>query len=163
MLRKHALINNNAVTATVDLDLDAEDLDRSIFLVNQLVLDIHDLSPQPAIGWVLNGNKLELPLGNSDREAYEEILADKKTEFGIKLARLCINKIGARNKILNKSGAQVAALLNSLLSVKLLLETGALGTARASCVQLKVVYTEYSDIFDLIISQVNDFEQNFGL
>lgn len=159
-MRKYALINNNIVTAIQDCELEEVfNLSKN----NQMVIDIEDMSPQPSVNYVLNGNKLELPQGFSDREQYEIHLAAQKTDCGIKLAYNTINKMGARNKILNKSGTQVSELLTQLLPVKLLLETGALGTARAACSQLKIYYTEYADIFDEVINAINDFENQFGL
>lgn len=159
-MRKHALINNSVVTSIVDI----EDGEYAQYIsYNDMVIDIQDISPLPAIGWVMNGNKLEIPEGSSDREAFEEELNERKCVFGTKLARISVNKIGARNKILNKNGTQVIALLTQLLGVKSLMETGALGTARSSCVQLKTVYTEYADIFQYVIDEVNLFEQANGL
>ncbi len=159
-MRKHALIKNNVV---IDVPLVDEENYASTLSFGDLLIDIEDTTPQPQINWVLDGNMLVFPKGISDREVLEEELATKKSDFGIKLAKTAVDKIGARNKILNKSGAQVATLLNQLLPIKLLLETGALGTARATCTQLKVIYTEYADIFDQIISEVSRFEQTYGL
>lgn len=160
MARKYAFINNNVVTDIQTLETD------ELFphmMSNQSVIDIEDMSPMPTIGYVLSGNTLEIPIGNSVRESFEYDLAIKKMDFGIQLSRICIAKVGARNKILNKDGTQVSAILTSLMPVKLLLETGALGTARSVCSQLKVVYTEYADIFDFAISEVNNFESSSGL
>lgn len=159
-MRKYALINNSVITGIVDIE---EENYNDYTKTNNAVIDITDVIPQPQVNWILSGNKLEFPNGVSDREKLEIELAEKKTDFGIKLARTSIDRIGARNKILNKNGAQVAALLTQLLSVKLLLETGALGTARYSCVQLKAVYTEYDDIFSMVIEEINCFEVSFGL
>lgn len=162
MIKKYAILNNNIVTQIVDIDDETSDF--SVYSAkNQLVIDIDALSPQPVVGYVLNGNKLELPQGFSDREVYEEHLNDLKSTFGTMLSKKCTNKIGARNKILNKNGTQVTALLNALLGVRFLLEGGALGTARNSCVQLKAIYTEYSDIFEYVISEINTFEQTNSL
>lgn len=159
-MRKYALINNSVVTSIVDI----EDVEYSQYIsTNDMVIDIQDITPLPAIGWVMNGNKLEIPEGSSDREAFEEELNDRKCIFGTKLAKISVNKIGARNKILNKNGTQVITLLTQLLGVKSLMETGALGTARSSCIQLKAVYTEYADIFQYVIDEINLFEQANGL
>jgi len=159
-MRKYALINNLVVTGIIEI----EEEDYGLYTtLNNLIIDITDETPQPATGWVLNGNKLEFPQNLSQLEELEYILADKKTEFGIKLARIAIVKIGVRNKILQKNGAQVAAVVNTLLPVKLLLDTGALGTARYSCVGLKSTYTELSDIFDYVIAEINAFESANGL
>jgi len=157
-MRKYAVINNNTVTQIVEI----EESDCSLYSAsNQMLVDIQDMSPMPLIGYVLNGNTLEIPQGRGDREAYEYALAVKKTDF--KIARVAIDKIGARNKILNKSGAQVTALLAQLLNIKLLLETGALSTARYACSALISVYTEYEDIFEDVINQINSFEISNGL
>lgn len=156
-MKKYALVNNNVVTSIIEIEEESyPDYTKN----NSMVIDITDTVPQPVVGYILNGNKLELPQGYSDRESFEIYLSELKTDFGIKLSRTCINRIGARNKILNKTGAQVTTILNSLVGVKMLLETGALGTARYNCVLLKSVYTEYADIFDYIINEVNTFEQS---
>lgn len=159
-MRRFAVLKNNVIVETVLLEEDEVKVKSSS---SEMLIDIEDMLPQPSIGWVLNGNKLEIPSGCSDRERFEIELASRKTDFGIKLSRTAVDRIGARNKILNKTGEQVATLLNSLISVKLLLETGALGTARAACVQLKLVYTEYADIFDFVVAEINVFESTFGL
>jgi len=159
-MRKYALVNNFVISEIIEIE--EEDYNNYI-KNNNLIIDITDLNPQPQVNWVLNGNKLEFPIGDSNREKLEIELASKKTEFGTTLAKHAINRIGARNKILNKTGTQVTTLLNQLLGVKLLLETGALGTARSSCSQLKLIYTEYSDIFDYVINEINSFEETFGL
>lgn len=159
-MSKYALVNNAVITGIID----SEDFDYTAYSkVNHLVIDITDQTPVPQIGWVLDGNKLILPTGISDREKMEIDLNRRKREFGTNISNTCIDKIGARNKILNKSGSQVTALLTALLGVKALLETGALGTARYSCSQLKLVYTEYEDIFDYVINEVNAFEATTAL
>lgn len=159
-MRKYALVNQSVITSIIEIE---EEALSSYIKSNEMVLDITDLSPQPLIHWVLNGNTFEIPQGITDREQFELELASKKTDFGIKLARIAVDRIGAKNKILNKTGDQVATLLNQMLPVKLLLETGALGTARFSCTQLKLIFTEYTDVFDFIINEINLFEQSFGL
>lgn len=159
-MRKYALIKNSMVVQTVELE-DCAVLEA--VANNEMVIDITDQVPQPAVGYVLNGNKLEIPQNISSREQFEIDLNSRKAEFGTKISKSAVNRIGARNKILNKSGAQVTSLLVQLLNVKALLETGALGTARYACTQLREVYMEYADIFNEVINQINDFETNFGL
>ena len=159
-MAKYALINNNVVTGVVDV---FEDHICGFIQTNDMVINIDNQSPQPTVGYILNGNVLEFPQGESSREQFEIDLNARKSIFGQMLAQSAANRIGARNKILNKNGSQVVALLTQLLNIKVLLETGALGTARAACVQLQYVYTEYADIFQEVIISINDFEANFGL
>lgn len=159
-MRKYAIVNNFIITEIKDLE-DNECVEHSNN--NQLVIDIQDIVPQPMVQWVLQGNKFEIPQGSSDREQFEIKLASQKTDFGIKLARTAVDRIGARNKILNKNGQQVGALLTSLMPVKLLLETGALSTARGACSQLVYVYGEYADILQYVIDEINSFEISSGL
>lgn len=162
-MRKYAILKNNIIIDIQSLDETNEELIRNTLSSYEQVIDIEELIPTPVLGWVLNGNKLEIPQGYSSREEYEIELAEKKVIFGKQLADICIIRIGARNKILNKNGTQVGVLLNQLLPVKLLLETGALGTARYSCIQLKIIYTEYGDIFDYVINEINVFEKSTSL
>lgn len=159
-MRKYAALKNSIVIELLDLEDDAVP---SAIQQHEMLIDIEDMSPQPTIGYVLNGNTLEFPTNCSDRERFEIDLNDRKCQFGAEICRDAVNKLGARNKILSKSGPQVITLLTQLLAVKSLLETGALGTARATCVQLKVVFTEYEDIFNYVIDRINAFETNFGL
>jgi hypothetical protein len=159
-MRKYALIINNIIVDIQTLD---EEQYRDVIKSCDLLLDIEDMNPQPMINWVLNGNTLEIPQGSSNREVFEEELNNKKSLFGYQLAKTAVNKIGARNKILNKNGSQVTALLTQLLGIKNLLETGALGTARYACLQLILIYTEYSDILQLVIDEINKFEKENGL
>ena len=159
-MRKYAVLKNLVVTEIVTL---SEEEVRDFSKTVEQLIDVEEYSSNVVPGYILNGNKLEIPQNNSSREQFEIQLNDKKSRFGTDLARDAVNKIGARNKILNKNGAQVSALLNSLLSIKILLETGALGTARSICVQMASVYTEYADIFQHIVSEVNSFESSNGL
>lgn len=159
-MRKYALLMDNVVVQTSDLD---EQQVADMAYQYQLLLDIEDQFPQPQIGWVLEGNKLISQAPALSQESYEIELASKKTTHGILLSREAVDKIGARNKILNKTGTQVSTLLNQLVGVKMLLETGALGTARYSCTQLKAVYPEYTDIFTMVVNSINEFEQQYGL
>ncbi len=159
-MQRYALINNNMVTKVVDVE--SEEISEYLKL-HDMVIDITDINPQPTIGYVLNGNSLQIPHGGSSREEFEIELNSKKVQFGIKLCGSAINRVGARNKILNKTGSQVITLLTQLMGVKSLLETGALGTARAICSQLKTPYSEYADIFDMVITEINTFESTFGL
>lgn len=159
-MRKYAVVYNGVVSSVEDIsENDVVERAKEV----QMIVDINDMNPMPTIGWVLNGNILEIPQNLSNRELFEIDLNRRKSKFGSELAQNAVYRIGARNKILNKTGVQVATLLTSLLGVKSLMETGALGTARGLCSQLKVPYTEYADIFDLVIEQINWFEKNFGL
>lgn len=159
-MRKYALINGSIVTQIIDLE---EDQMLSYGKINDAVIDIEDQVPQPVIGWVLNGNILEKAQGNSSLEQYEQELALKKIDYGCNLSKIAISKIAARNKILKKSSAQITTLLNQLIGIKMLLETGSLGTTREACAVLKTVYTEYTDIFEYVIDQINIFERDFNL
>lgn len=159
-MRKWALVNNDVVTGVVDVENDQMS---ELATKHQMVVDVTDQTPQPAIGWVLNGNVLQIPQSFSSREQFEIELNSRKAEFGSKLSKMAVDRIGARNKILNKNGPQVISLLTQLLSVKALLETGALGTARNVCAQLRLGYTEYDDIFTIVINEINSFESSFGL
>jgi hypothetical protein len=160
MSKKFALVNNQVVTDVKHL---TDEQFQDEVKKNNSVIDIDNVFPEPSVGWVLNGNSFELPQNATDKELLEIALADKKIELGLVLTKFCITRIGARNKILNKTGPQVTTILNGLLPVKFLLETGALGTARFACSQLTLGFTEYADIFQYVINEINSFENSHGL
>jgi len=159
-MRTYAIIENNRVVEIQEIS--DEDI-ASVASSRSCVIDIEDISPRPAVGWILEGNSLKLPTDSVNLELFEIDLNDRKSTFGVQLVKDCVNRIGARNKILNKSGAQVSAILTQLLSVKFLLETGALGTARSACSQLVSAFPEYADVFTYVITKVNRFESENGL
>jgi hypothetical protein len=94
---------------------------------------------------------------NLTPEQRQVIIAGLKREFGTDLASQCVDLIGARNIILNKSSAQVVSILTNLAPIKTLLETGALTTAVLSIMQLRAAYPDYADIFTLAINEANAF------
>jgi len=159
-MRKYALVINGIVSQVLDLE---DDQVMAMSMGSDAVIDIEDQNPQPVAGWILNGNILEKAQGSSALESYEESLALKKIDYGCNLSKVAISKIAARNKILKKNSTQITTLLNQLIGVKMLLETGSLGTTRESCVILKTIYTEYTDIFEYVIDQINTFERDFNL
>lgn len=158
-MRKYALLNDNIVVSVENLTLEqyAEKIK-----THQAIIDIEDMLPEPGVGYVLVGNTLQANVQMSQLQ-FEEALAEKKCKEGKAISDLAVIKLGAINKILNKNGTQVAQILNSMFSVKLLLETGALGTARAIISQLIAVYPEYNEIFAECITKINDFEAKYGL
>lgn len=159
-MAKFALVNNLIVTEIVEFDVEQYS---NYAKTNDMVIDVTDIEPSPQVGWVLEGNALQFPSSETSVEKLEIALNAKKRQFGTNLSNIAIDRIGARNKILKKNGTQVTNLLIQLMSVKSLLETGALGTARYACIQLKVVYTEYEDIFNYVINEINVFESSSGL
>jgi hypothetical protein len=119
-------------------------------------------SQEEANTYVLNIGILEFDIV-SEQEFIERLLAKKKREFGLNLSNLCIESLGARNKVLALTAGQVTSMLTNLAPIRALLETGALGTARSALGQLKMAYTKHTDIFDLVILKINLFEQENGL
>jgi len=99
----------------------------------------------------------------SDVELKERLLAKKKREYGLYISNEMIELLGARNKILGLTGAQVTSMLSQLAGVRQLLETGALGTARTYIIQFQQSFPNHADIFQDAINDVNYFEQEFGL
>lgn len=158
-MRLYALVNNNVVTSVQSLE--DSDVAKAVS-ENAQVIDVEDMHPIPEVGWTLVGNKLQ-PFGELSLEELEEALARKKITSGRLFARDSIARVGARNKILAKTSQQITQLLTALSGVRALLETGALGTARDIVTQLKAGYPEYADIFDRLISEINDFESKYGL
>lgn len=156
MSRKHAFLINNVV-------VDARSISEQEFavLISQYdaLIDIEDIIPEPQIGWLLQGNRLTLPqtaMSVEEEEAYQQTAQRK---FGEKLTPKLVDLIGQRNFKLSREGtpANVSSLANSMASIKLLLETGALKTARTICNSLKSGFPLHADILDYAISEITNF------
>jgi len=122
-------------------------------------IEIEFLTKEEALAYAANHKGTVL----ADYEKEERVLAKKKREHGLYISNEMIELLGARNKVLGLTGQQVTAMLSQLAPVKALLETGALGTARSYMVQFKAAFPNHADIFQDGISDVNDFEAEWGL
>jgi len=82
-------------------------------------------------------------------------------EFGEYLVPELIDLMGERNLTLIQNGTPVSitSLAQDNASVKLLIETGALATARSICGVLKAKYPNHSDIYDHVIVDITEFLQ----
>ena len=156
MARTYAFVNDNEVTSVVSLD-DADV--QSASSTNQLVIDIHDQSPQPAVGWILSGNQLILPNNEMTDDEFDSYQQKSQREYGMLLLTDIIDKLGQRNLKLGREGASfsVTTLASNSASIKLLLETGALKTARTVCEMVKPSFPLHEDIFDLAIARIDNF------
>jgi hypothetical protein len=126
MSRKFAVINNNIVTSIMDLD---DDSINDIIKQNDMVIDVEDELVTPVVGWVLYGNKII----STNSISMEEIVRGKIKNarlFGAALISEAADRIGALNIISGKTEAQVSEVINILLPIRILLESGALNTAR---------------------------------
>jgi hypothetical protein len=124
-------------------------------------IEIEFLTQQEAADYVSTSTAKYYVL--SEQEKIEIALAKKKREYGLYIANECVELLGARNKILALSGSQVTSMLQALMPVKSLLETGALGTARSYLVQFKTAFPNHADIFQDGIDDINNFEAEWGL
>ncbi len=155
-MRKYAALNNNIVIAILDLE-DNEYSENA--KKHDLLIDINDITPEPQIGWVLNGNKLENPNTNLTPDEYDKFQQTTQRKFGQQILIAAVDKVGARNLKLARDGtpANVAALGNAMASIKLLLEGGALKTARDVCSMIKPAHPNHEDILQSVVDEINAF------
>lgn len=152
-MKKYAFISNNVVQLVEEI----EESEYANHVAHwQSIIDVSDLPHEPKKGWILQGNLL-MPV-SSDIQQYEQQI------FGAALALELVNKMGSRNLQLAQSGSvvNVAQLLSSIGSVKSLLETGALKTARQIIASIAPLYPSYSDIFNEGITRITVFLSNKG-
>lgn len=79
--------------------------------------------------------------------------------FGEEISPLLIDKMGARNLDLIAKGISVniTSLASDNSSVKLLIETGALGTATSIMGNLKIKYPDHADLYEWALTEINAF------
>lgn len=80
-------------------------------------------------------------------------------EFGATLIPSLIDSMGERNLTLSQNGTttNTSQLASDNAGIKLLIETGALGTARTACSYLRNKYPLYSDIYNNVIIDITQF------
>jgi len=85
-------------------------------------------------------------------------------EFGEPLAKEAVDRVGGKNLELEALGTPVdtTALLQQLSSVKALLETGSLKTARNLVVYLKPSFAFYEEVFQYVADSITAFLQGGG-
>lgn len=156
-MRKHAIINNNIVTAFAYID--NEDEYRDYASKNQLVIDIEDDATNIELGYILQGNAIVPsntvpPVETTD--LYQQIT---QRLFGQKILPDLIDQVGARNLRLAREQAvvDVAALGLQMNTIQILLNGGALKTARGLCSMIKPMFPHHSDILDLAINKITEF------
>lgn len=155
-MRKYAAINGNIVSEICILD---ETTYCDEIVRHEMLIDIEDTLPSPEVGWILDGNCLK---PQTPREPSDEQDAKQQTSqrlFGLKLLPTLIDLVGQRNLKLTREGTpiNVIALVNNVASIKLLLETGALKTARGICYAIRNSFPEHIDIFNVAISEISNF------
>ncbi len=157
----YALLINNIVMDVLELG------DESVIAKMRegyQAIDITDESLVPCTGWILIGNKLfppEISTSGDNLDAHQQT---QQRLFGEKLANKAIDWFGARNLKLAREGTpvDVAALSTALLNAKLLLQGGALKTARTICYMSKPGFPVHTDIFDNIINEITTYLTNNG-
>ena len=154
-MTNYALLKDNVVTAVMELtDEEVVDHARSC-----MVVDITDYSLTPEPGWIMEGNRVVPPpsiMTGSNADVFQQ---KQQRLYGQKLADRATDWFGARNLFLARESTpvDVAALSSALLNAKLLLQGGALKTARTVCTMVKSSFPNHTDIFDLIIADITAF------
>lgn len=151
-MRRYALLKNNTVFAVLTLS------DEEIAAVTDLVFDV-ETSPEVEVGWILVGNKLQKKSSIQEASAEQQAQQTHQRMFGQELSPFVVDKIGTRNIQLSSAGVvlDVVTLAVQMQSVKLLIETGALKTARGLCVALQGAFPLHKDIFDYVITEISSF------
>jgi hypothetical protein len=160
-MRKYAFLQNNVVVK-IESITDEQYLDES--RIYQLIVDIEDQIPLPQVGWTLNGNALISGLSGYTPEELDKIQQQKQREFGAKLALNLVDMMGSKNLTLTRQGevVNVSNLLTQLNSIKALLETGAVKTAKGLIMYIYASFPVYQPILDYALFEINTFLANNG-
>jgi hypothetical protein len=115
------------------------------------IIDVSALINEPKIGWIVFNNVL-VAVSPEEQQKVQQI-------YGANLALELVNKVGTINLTMASQGetVNVASLLSSLASIKMLLETGALKTARGLCTYYKPQYPAYSNVFHFAEVEITNF------
>lgn len=160
-VKKYAVLENNIVIEILDLT-DEEVVKEASY--HEAVILIDDMIPQPEVGWLLVGNKLESNSVSMTQDQKDLFQQKAQRKFGLYILPIAVDQIGARNLKLAREGipADVATLAAQMASIKVLLEGGALKTVRGLCAGIKPMHPNHSDILDFVISEITVFLNNNG-
>jgi hypothetical protein len=152
-MKTYAFIRNNAVHL---IDQIEESEYQNHIRHWDAIIDIEGISPQPQVGWILVKNIL-MPVPPLEQQKQQRI-------FGKELSDKIVDKFGERNFILAQTGTEVniIQLLNGMGAVKMLLDTGALKTARGIMYNCANNYPAYADIINFGINEITQFLQSKG-
>lgn len=160
-MRKHAFLKDDIVVMVESVE--AEKYKEYTETYNTII-DIEDMIPQPEIGWILVGNKLESSVNSFSLDELDAIQQKAQQAFGQKILIPYINKLGARNFKLTRDGVivNVSTMASQMSLLKLLLETGALKSSRGLCGQMSSIHTNHVDILNEVIAEITNFLTNNG-
>jgi len=160
-MRTYAIIDNNIVTEVLDLDDSGVIMEAAY---HQLIIDVTDTIPQPQAGWVLDGNTLVMATAEMTQEERDLFQQQAQRKFGTYLCGIATDLVGARNLKLTRESipVDVALLASQMLSLKTLMEGGALKTVRGLCYVMKTAHPNHADILDQVIGQITSFLVNNG-
>lgn len=122
-MRKYALLDNNVIVEIMDLDDDSYVVQAAL---HQLVVDIQDLVVPPQIGWLLNGNVLTPPPGQTIN-LKEMIKA--RIKFYQESAGELLRDLYATNTLLGLTVAQSDQMFQDYSDVLMRIREGAWPTA----------------------------------
>jgi hypothetical protein len=159
----HVCIYENRVVEVVDVE--NEEHYHKLTAKYPVVISIEGLAPEPQVGWVLNGLVLEpASIENLSPAALDNFQQTAQRQFGQKLLPDLIDRMGARNLQLTRDlgNIDVASIAGQMASIKLLLETGALKTARSICVAILPLFPQHEDILEYGANKITEFLQLNG-
>lgn len=152
-MRKYAFIRDGVVRL-IDFLAEEEYIIQSRSW--EAIVDVEDASLQPQVGWLLIGNTL-LPVSPEVQQREQQL-------FGASLCLEMVNRMGSRNLTLAQAGTavNVSAVLATLGTVKSLLETGALKTARTVLQMYAPTLPLHSDLLTETVTRITAFLQSKG-
>lgn len=157
MSRLHAYIKDYVVVKIKEIDEDQYFLDLPAY---DTIVDVHDYSIAPEIGWKMVGGKI-LPDDSQSPSPLESMVYQQTHQrlFGQKLLIQATDRVGIYHFYLASIGQSVdlAAFGSAMIGLKTLLEGGALKTARGMLIQTKIAMPGYAEIFDWVIAEISNF------
>jgi hypothetical protein len=86
-----------------------------------------------------------------------------KIKTGNEILGYAIALVSVKNNELNKSMADVQAILGAFSQLQQLLQVGALGTARIVVSGMSPAYPDYADAFTFLVTKITEFETVTGV
>lgn len=157
-MKKFALIADGVVVDKRELE-DGVEFDLTEARKFQAIIEITEVVPEPELGWQLVGTELVNQAPPTDPDAMDAYQQTSQRKMGEILCKKATDLVGARNLKLAREQVpvDVATLAGQMLSLKTLMEGGALKTVRGLCFVMKSAHPNHADILQGVMDDITAF------
>lgn len=152
----HACIKDGKVSQLIEISSEEQVYELSVNY--STVVDVSEMSPQPQIGWVIDGININPPAPLSTDLKMKTIM-DMRFKFGNDLADAMVKKMSIRNIALINSGQtlNINTVIQTFSTIENAIRKCAIPTAKSALTSILPLYPEYNEEFTYALNEINNY------